>query len=110
MAGQSIIFFGKFTTLANGSGYASDPFDITPYEQVRIQVYVAGKTGTGTLTAQLQDSSDLNTWADKGSAVAPTAVGMSTIDTSDCSRYIRLLVTSTFDNVTFWAMGVVRDS
>ena len=110
MAGQSIIFFGKYSTVANGSDYLSDPFDITPYEQLKVQIYLAGKTGSGTLTAQLQESSDLVTWSNKGSAVSPTAVGMSTIDTSDCARYIRLAITSTFDGVTFWAMGVARES
>lgn len=110
MAGRGIIFFGKYQSVANGSDYLSDPFDVTPFEQVKVQVYLAGKTGSGTLTGQLQESSDLVTWSNKGSAVTPTAVGMSTIDTSDCARYVRLSITSTFDNVTFWAMGVAREA
>ena len=62
---ETIGFFTKWTTLLGGSGaaitYYSDPFDVTPYKTLDIEVMVKGLTG-GVPTAQLEESSDIETW------------------------------------------------
>jgi hypothetical protein len=116
MAGETIVFFAKYSTLAGvaspGTEYFSDPYEVTSYKTCVLEAYNGGVTQSATISVQPQQSSDLITWADKGSAIAPTAGTVATVTVSDPARYLRLKVTIVGANgtVTFWAKAVARDS
>jgi len=115
MAGESIVFFPKYTTLCGFSGggltYYSDPFEMTGYKTVTAETGFGGAIGSGAISAQMQQSSDLITWTSFGSPMAPTS-GAAQETEPDPARYVRLQVTITGGAgsvVTFWAKAVARD-
>ena len=116
MPGETIVFFVKFTTLPGvaspGAEHFSDPFDVTAYKSVVVEDYNAGVTGTTTVTLQAEQSSDLETWSDKGTSLSPTVGAVASTSFSDPARYIRLRATVVGANgtVTLWAKAVARDA
>lgn len=116
MAGETIVFFPKYTTLAGaaapGTSYPSDAFDVTGYKTLVVETYFAGQAGGAAISAQIQGSSDLNIWTNLGAPMAPV-VGASDSETvSDPPRYVRVVtaVTAVDDVATFWCKGVARDA
>ena len=110
---QIIVFFQKPTTLVEGTFY-SDPFDISAFKSLTTQVmFMEGQGTSPTVTGQIQQSSDLNTWSDSGSTLAPTEGNVSTQTQSDLARYVRLKVTiggSSSPAATIWAKAVAREN
>ena len=110
---QNIVFFAKPTTLVEGT-YYSDPFDISAFKSLTIQVmFLEGQGTSPTVTGQLQQGSDLTTWTDSGSTIAPTEGNVSTQTQSDLARYVRLKVTiggSSSPAAAMWAKAVAREN
>ena len=118
MAGETIVFFQKYTTLVGAAGpggfvYTSDPYEVTPYKSVVLEVdFAGGTTGSG-ISAQLQGSSDLITWTDLlGAALTPAIGALASATETDTPRYVRVVITVTAaeDSVTLWAKAVCRES
>ena len=111
MAGETIVFFPKYTTLVTGT-YASDPYDVTAYKSVDVQTMNHAIINSATVSVQMQQSSDLIQWDPVGSAMAP-AVGNSDPESlSGTARYIRAVATIGAANSTavIWVKGVARES
>jgi hypothetical protein len=113
MAGETIVFFAKYTTLVgNTVVYYSDAFDVTGYRTITAETGFGGAAGSGAISAQMEQSSDMQTWTAFGSAMAPTSTPVLETET-DPARYIRLKVTisgSANAAVSFWAKAVARES
>ena len=117
MAGETIVFFGKYTSLVGAVGpagfvYTSDPFEVTPYKSVVIEVNFAGGTTGSAISAQAQESSDLITWTNLGAPLTPAIGALASMTETDTARYIRLVITVTAaeDAVTVWAKAVCREN
>ena len=116
MAGETIVFFVKYTSLAGsgapGTVYTSDPYEVVAYKSVVLEVLFAGGTGGSAISAQLQGSSDLITWTNVGTPLAPTAGNLASATATDTPRYLRVVVTVTGadDVVTLWVKAVCRES
>jgi hypothetical protein len=116
VAGETIVFFGKYTSLcgsgSGGTAYPSDPYDVTSYKTVNVETYFADGTAGSAVSAQAQGSSDLITWTDLGSAMAPSVGALASVSLSNPPRYVRVVatVTSTDDVVTLWVKAVCRES
>jgi hypothetical protein len=116
VAGETIVFFPKYTSLcgatAPGTSYPSDPYDVTGYKTLVVETFLAGNAGGGAISAQIQGSSDLITWTNLGSAMAPAAGALDSETLSDPPRYVRVVtaVTAADDVATLWCKGVARDS
>jgi hypothetical protein len=109
---ETIVFFAKYTTLVQGT-YYSDPFEVTGFKDIAAQTMLAAVVGSGTISAQMQQSSDLITWSNFGSAMEPTAGNITTEVEPDPARYIRLVVTAGGAGsgvITFWAKAVAREA
>ena len=109
---ETILFFAKYTTVVEGT-YYSDPFEVTGYKDIAAQTMLAAVVGTGTISAQMEQSSDLVTWSNFGSAMAPSAGNITTELEADPARYIRLKVTAGGAGsgvITFWAKAVAREA
>jgi hypothetical protein len=109
---ETIVFFGKYTTLVEGT-YYSDAFEVTGYKDVAAQTMLAAEVGTGTISAQMEQSSDLVTWSNFGSAMQPSAGNVATELEADPARYVRLKVTAGGGGsgvITFWAKAVAREA
>ena len=116
MAGQTIVFFPKYASLcgagAPGTAYASDPFDVTAFKTVVLEVLFAGSTAGAAISLQLQESSDLITWSNVGAPLAPAVGALASVTESDLARYIRVVMTVTGadDVVSIWVKAVCRPS
>ncbi len=108
---EPIVFYPKYTTLVEGT-YYSDPYEVTPYKSLSVEVFNAAAITSGTITGTLQESSDLETWTDITTSLAPSAGASATDDFSDTVRYVRLkiVIGATGGVVTFWAKAVARES
>lgn len=116
MAGETIVFFAKYSSLSGsaspGTDYYSDPYDVTGYKTIVLEGYNAGRISTATISIQAQQSSDLITWSSLGSSIGPSVSSVASVTLSDPARYVRLKVTilGADGSVTFWAKAVARDS
>lgn len=116
MAGETIVFFPKYTSLAGsaspGTPYTSDPYEVISWKQVEVEILVVQFTASGTGTALLQESSDLLTWTDIGTASALTAGTVKQLSETNPARYLRLVITITVNGAvaTLWAKAVARDA
>lgn len=114
--GETIVFFPKYASLcgsaAPGTDYTSDPYEVTPYRTVVVETLFAGGTAGAAVSAQVQQSSDLITWTNTGTAMAPTVGNLASVTVTSPSRYVRVVVTVTAadDVVTVWVKAVCRDS
>ena len=109
MAGETIIFFPKYSSLVAGT-YYSDPFDVTGYKELTAEALLIGSVGTSPqVTAILQESSDLTTWTDIGSASTLSST-MSVLTKTDPARYVRMkvVVSGTGAVGTLWSKAVAR--
>lgn len=112
---ETIVLFPKYTTLVQGT-YYSDPFDVTPYKTISIEMAVAaGIDVPVTAVGTVQESSDLQTWSAVGSTLTPATGGASDNDDyQNTGRYIRLMVVvdgnADVGVVTMWAKAVARES
>jgi len=111
VAGENIVFFPKYTTLVTGT-YYSDPYEVTGYKTVCVQVGNAAVINSSTVNGQLQESSDLLTWSDLGAGVTPTAGNVGAEDLSDTARYVRLriIIGGANSTSTVWGRAVARES
>ena len=111
MAGENIVFFPKYSTLVTGT-YYSDPYEVTGYKTVSMQVGNAAVINSATVNGQLQESSDLLSWTDIGSGVTPTAGNVGAEDLSDTARYVRMrvIVGSANSTAAVWGRAVARES
>jgi len=111
MAGETIVFFPKFTTLVTGT-YASDPYDVTAYKSIDCQTMNVAVINAATVSVQMQQSSDLNQWDPVGSAMAPAAGNSDTEPLSGTARYVRAVATIGTANASavIWVKGVARES
>ena len=112
MAGETIVFFPKYTALVVGT-YYSDPYDVTGYKTVDVQTMHVTSIGTApTASVQMQQSSDLITWDAVGSAMAPVAGQTDTEPLSGTARYVRAVATigGTTATAVIWVKGVARES
>ena len=116
MAGEVMVFFGKYSGLVGPPTVAtqfhySDPFEVVGSKQVDIEVFVAGITGAGTVVATPETSSDMITWT----AGTPTAAlggnTLATLSITSPARYLRLRITHSATGIvaSLWAKGVGRD-
>ncbi len=116
MAGETIVFFSKYTSLAGdaspGTTYYSDPYDVTSWKQVEVEILLVRIIGSGTATAQLEESSDLLSWTAIGTASSLTAGTVAQISKSNPSRYLRLkvIIVGATAVGTLWAKAVARDA
>ncbi|MHC4924703.1 MAG: hypothetical protein ACYTG4_11620, partial [Planctomycetota bacterium] len=65
MQDDTIVFFPKYTSLSGESGtfFYSDPYDVTQFNQIDIEMVIAAFTGTTpTLDIKIEQSNDLETW------------------------------------------------
>ena len=111
MPSETIVFFRKYTSLAGGSTYRSDPYEVTPYRQLTAEAVLAGAAGTGTATGQLYESSDMLTWTPVGSTTNLSAT-VAVISQTYPARYVLLeiVVPGSMTVATVWAKGVARDA
>ncbi len=111
MAGETIVFFSKYTSLAGGFTYESDFYDVTGWKQINAEVLLAGSSGTGTATAQLFDSSDAQVWTAIGTASNLSST-VAPISKSYPARFIKLVIVvpSSMTIATLWAKAVARDA
>ena len=76
MQGDTIVFFPKYTTLFGhataGGIFYSDPYDVTGYNQIDLQVFLDSEGVAGSFDAILQESSDLETWTPVAGASKPS--------------------------------------
>ena len=113
---DTIVFFGKYSTLVGkaspGQDYPSDPYDVTSFKTVVVEALLLQVAASATASVQMQQSSDLQDWANVGSAMSLTAGTISTAVLSDTARYIRAVVTVVVaDGVaTLWVKAVCRDA
>jgi len=113
MAGIILSFFGKFTSLVGTGAYYSDPFDVTGRKNVDVETLLVAANGAPTVSAYLEQSSDLQTWT---TANGPNTLSAGTIDTlskSSPARYVRVRIQisgGTNPVLTLWSKGVARDS
>lgn len=114
MAGETIVFFPKYTALTGsaspGTTYYSDPYEVTGYKTITTEVYYAA--GTPSISGQLQQSSDLITWSTLGSALSPAAGALASATDSNPARYVRMAMTVISAGnlaATLWAKAVSRD-
>lgn len=116
MAGETIVFFPKYTCLVGvaspGEDYYSDPYDVTSYKTVSIEALAKAVAASATVAVQMEESSDMITWSDMGSSMALTPGTPSLADNTSPARYIRAKVTVVGADgvVTLWVKGVARDS
>jgi len=114
MAGETIVFFPKYSALtgsAAGVTYYSDPYELTGYKTLTAEVYYAA--GTPTISCQLQQSSDLITWSNLGTAMTPAALALTSQSNQDSARYVRMAITVTSAGnlaATLWSKAVSRDA
>lgn len=108
---ETIVFFPKYTTLPSGT-FDSDPFDVTGYKTISAETHAAVSISSGTLSVQMQQSSDLLNWTSFGSAMAPVAPASVTEVESDPARYIRARATVAGSTgvCAFWVKAVARES
>jgi len=111
VAGETIVFFAKYSPLVTGT-YYSDPYDVTGYKSVDCQTMNVAVINSATVSVQMQQSSDLITWADVGSPMAPSAAATDTEALSGTARYVRAVVTIGQPGATavIWVKGVARES
>lgn len=111
---QNIDFFPQYTTgvaSAAGTAYPSEPFDVSAYQTIQVEVHNQQVTAGVTISGQVQHSSNLNDWDNLGAAIAP-GVGLSGLGTfTSPLRYLRLLMTlgGAAGTASFWAKGVARE-
>jgi hypothetical protein len=119
VAGETIVFFPKYSTLVGaaspGIDYYSDPFEVTGYKTVTAETGFGGAVGSAAISARMQQSSDLITWTSFGSAMEPASQAVPVQETEqDPARYVRLKVNilgaGQSPSLTFWAKAVARDS
>jgi hypothetical protein len=113
MAGETIVFFAKYTTLVDTRTYYSDPYEVTGYRTINVETFMAGVNGAPTtVVVTLQQSSDLITWSDLDTGT----LAVNTPDTMSATgpaRYVRCTVAitgGTSPAVTLWCKGVARDA
>jgi len=111
MESQTITFFPKYTALVGSAGgvtYYSEAFDVSEFKDVRVQVFAEVISNSGTATAGIEESSDLQTWT--GVAVGVTVGTVLALSKTDPARYVRVKITVTAANAVgaFWAKGVAR--
>lgn len=111
MAAENIVFFPKYTTLVEGV-YYSDPYDVTMYKSINVETAHTASIASATTSAQIQGSSDLITWTNIGTAMAPLAGNVDDETVTDAPRYLRVEMTigATGGVATIWVKGVARDS
>jgi hypothetical protein len=109
---DAVVFFARFTTIVGNETVVSDPYDVTSYDSVQVQVFLLSVIGGPTVQASLEMSSDMITWT---AVVAPATVTAGgpplTMAAGSTARYIRVVVAisaGTNPVSTFWAKGVVR--
>lgn len=113
MPGIILSFFGKYSSLVGAASYYSDPFDVTGQKTVDVETLLVAATGTPTVTATLEQSSDLLTWT---VADGPGTLTAGTVDTrtkSSPARYVRTKIQISGGSspvVTLWCKGIARDS
>ena len=107
---ETIVMFQKYSTLVTGT-YYSDPYDVTSFKTISVELFYAAGNAT-TFTGQMQESSDLETWTDTGSALQPSAGAVASADYQNTARYLRLKITTTGADkvVTIWAKAVAREN
>jgi hypothetical protein len=111
VAGENINFYARYTTLVEGT-YYSDPYEVTGYKSVAVEVFLAALINSGTATGRVQGSSDMETWTDLGSNITPSAGASDTETITDPPRYVRLKMTvgGAGSTVTLWAKAVAREA
>ena len=113
---DTIVFFPKYTTLVGkaspGQDYPSDPYEVTSFKTVVVEALLSQVAASATVSVQMQQSSDLQDWADVGSPISLAAGTISTVTVTDPARYLRALVTVTASNgvATFWVKAVCRNA
>jgi hypothetical protein len=116
MAGDVIVFFPKYSSFAGatapGTIYYSDPFDVTQWKSVAAETMFAGASGSPTISAIMEQSSDLLKWSDFSTAMAPGVTESALRTASDPARYIRLKLTVVGASTVavVWAKAVCRDA
>ncbi len=113
---DTIVFFPKYTTLVTaaspGHAYYSDPFDVTTWNSLAVEVNFEHGTTGSTISAQMEQSSDLITWTNLGSAIAPSLGALGADVFSNPARYVRMKLSAILNggSVTIWAKGVARST
>ena len=111
MTGDVIEFFPKYSTLPTGTFY-SDPYDLTAYRSLVIEVGNAAVINSADISGTLQESGDLVSWVDLGSFLVPSAGTTASADYTNTARWIRfrIIVGGTNATATVWAKGVAREA
>jgi hypothetical protein len=116
VAGQTIVFYPKYTSLvgaaSTGQIYYSDPYDVTRFKTLEVETLLEVVSGAGTVAARLEQSSDLLSWSEVAGSGNLTAGTVDVMSKSDPARYVRVKITVVTANVvaTLWCKGVARDS
>lgn len=104
---ERLSLVSRFTTIIGASIVRTKPIDIQRYASANLVAWAGAANGSGTgLSVQAQESMDLNTWRDVGSALSPVA-GEATGERDFEQRWFRLELTliGTDAAVTCWATG-----
>jgi hypothetical protein len=111
VAGETIVFFPKYTTLVEGT-YYSDPYELTSYKTAQVEIVNVAVINSATVTLQMEQSSDLTTWTNLGGTSVPTAGNVASSSLSGTSRYVRAKVTigASGSSATIWCKAVARDA
>ncbi len=104
--------FGR-QTLIEGTFY-SDIFDVTAYSNVQFELRIFHQNGTGSVEAQLEQTTDprLNAWSDAGSAVSVSGDGKAgTGKASGLLKFLRAEVTipASTTGAVIEVIGVARE-
>lgn len=115
MAGETIVFFPKYTTLCGTATYYSDPYEVTGYKTLTADTLLVAMVGGSVpaASATLEGSSDMISWATLDGPDTLSAGVINVFSVTSPPRYVRVkIVTSggTDMSVTLWCRGVARDS
>lgn len=119
--GENFDFFPKYTTVMYYSGsytFYSDPWEVVPYNEISVEVFIAGMTTAATFWAELEESNDLEQWSGtggSGTSQLTSAGSLATLTASDTARFVRLTLhtftaPSVPDYFVLWAKGVARNA
>jgi hypothetical protein len=115
VAGETIVFFPKYTTLCGTATFTSDPYEVTGYKTLTVETLLVAVVGGGVpvVNASLEGSSDMITWTPIDGPDALSAGTINNFSVTSPPRYVRVVIVTTGGttmSATLWSKGVARDS